>query len=468
MADEIRTNYLLYDDPYESSFGIQDVRGDLDAYYLLRAYRSSDKALSTIMEEYFTESLTDKDRALYFITNRLPNNLTNKEIRQAMLSVYRNNSGVTALEAERDLLSDALLREASVYAFADYLYELCKEELANMDYTDEDNPDIPVEKVFTRIKEDSTTLAHGVENKINYILTPEDYQTVYYTTIVDLSRDDVSIHANYHNNHPTTWQFSRMTDQIAAAIETHTDPNNPKYVENYQVVAGVNGDYYNMANGKPAGPLVMEGVVYKPNERSNFFGVLKDGTAIIRRYADYVEHQDEIVEAIGGGGILVENGVSKVKPIKPELRETSRASRTAVGLTADNKVILMTFDGRQKPYSTGANMEEISQAMLDAGAVIAMNLDGGGSASMVAKREGEDKLSIISRPSDGYERSIASSLFVVSTAVTSNEFSHALITSTEDYLTTGSSLELSKVGVSSSVTQQKYQRRLLGNYPTIQ
>lgn len=451
MATEIREKYLEVDDESESSFGILDIRGDLDAYYLLNNYRSSDKDLSQLMEEYYTKTLSDKDRALYFVLNRFPNKLTKEEIRQEMLNIYTNNSGVKSLEAERGLSREKDLRKATVYSFADYLYILTKDELEKLDYEDEKEEDPKVEKLYEKFQTKESTLAPGVINEINYVLTLEKHQTVYYTTKIDVSRDDVHVYANYYNNNPTKWTFSRMTDQIEAAIKNHTDPNKKdKYVENYQVVAAINGDFYDMANGKPNGPLVMEGVKYNPGNNRNFFAILKNGKAMIGTGKEYLNVQDDVIEAIGGQNIIVRDGKSLVKPIEKNLRDINRASRSAVGITADNKVIFLTVDGRQKPYSTGATFEEVAQMMIDEGAVIAMNLDGGGSASMAAKKEGDDKVSIITRPSDGYERSISSSLFVVSTSKTNNDFSHALIDTEKDYLTVGSSLDLEKIGVSSS------------------
>ena len=77
--NEIREKYLEVDAEGESSFGILDIRGDLDAYYLLNNYRASTKDLSQLMEEYYTKTLSDKDRALYFVLNRFPNKLTKEE-----------------------------------------------------------------------------------------------------------------------------------------------------------------------------------------------------------------------------------------------------------------------------------------------------------------------------------------------------------------------------------------------------
>ncbi len=453
LTEEIRTTLLGVDHETEHSFGILDIYGDLDAYYLLRQYRNSESTLADIMTAYFSTSLTDKDRAVYFIINRFPNKLTREEVRSAIFTTYKQNTGVISLEAERNLDSNSIVREATAYAFADYLYFLAKDVLAEMEYTEEpDEPEPPqVDDTYEIYKRELSTFAPGVEHEVSYVLTPEKYQSVYYLTTVDTTRDDVQIYANYYNNEGTKWAFSRMTDQIAAAVAKHTDPSKPEYyVENYKPVAGINGDFYNMTSGKPAGPLVMEGIAYQSNVSSSFFAILDDGTPVIGTAADYQRLQGRIVEAIGGGQIFLKDGEIKAGLEPLEKRDSSRAPRTSVGITADNKVIMMVSDGRQKPYSAGASIGELAKMMKHYGAVIALNLDGGGSTSMVGKREGEDHLSVLSSPSDGYERSVASSLFVVSTAETTNEFSYAVIEAESDYLTVGTGISLTKTGVSSS------------------
>ncbi|MBR1575100.1 MAG: phosphodiester glycosidase family protein [Bacteroidales bacterium] len=56
--------------------------------------------------------------------------------------------------------------------------------------------------------------------------------------------------------------------------------------------------------------------------------------------------------------------------------------RTAVGCTADGKVVLFICDGRITT-SDGAYVEEVAQILKDLGCVSAINLDGGGSTGMV-------------------------------------------------------------------------------------
>ena len=85
----------------------------------------------------------------------------------------------------------------------------------------------------------------------------------------------------------------------------------------------------------------------------------------------------------------------------------SRHPRTAVAKLADGRILLATVDGRQPGISAGMTLAELAQMLLDFGAVEAMNLDGGGSTTMVI--EGK----IVNKPSDAAgERSVSDALLV--------------------------------------------------------
>lgn len=88
--------------------------------------------------------------------------------------------------------------------------------------------------------------------------------------------------------------------------------------------------------------------------------------------------------------------------------------------------------------------------MLDAGCYDAINLDGGGSTTYVAKQEGDDEISLVSSPSDGYERSVSTSLMMVSTAPSSTAFHHAILEADASYLTIGSSVKVTATGASAT------------------
>lgn len=56
--------------------------------------------------------------------------------------------------------------------------------------------------------------------------------------------------------------------------------------------------------------------------------------------------------------------------------------RTAIGQAKDGHFILVAADGRKKGYSRGMTFPELSHLMYEEGAVVAYNLDGGGSETM--------------------------------------------------------------------------------------
>lgn len=92
--------------------------------------------------------------------------------------------------------------------------------------------------------------------------------------------------------------------------------------------------------------------------------------------------------AISGNQLLIINGVRQV------LQGVSSYSdglhpRTAVGLDAlEQTLIMMLVDGRQPNYSEGVSLAELSDLLLEYGAYHAINLDGGGSTTLVV--EGND------------------------------------------------------------------------------
>ena len=437
MAEEIRTNgkYFLYDDPEVHSFGRMDLYGDLDAFYILNRL-ADDLPISSIMENYFTLNLNDSIRAKFFLANRFGDVSSKEAIRDAIYETYCANEGIKTLEGT--YLPDGVsgdLRKACCYAFADYLYETAKDLLDN-----------PYYDVFSN---NTSTLAPGIKQEVKMAVTPDDKQIVYYLATADITRDDVSVYANYNNNDGSVWQMARVTDQMKAAEEKHTNPDDAEhYIPNYKAVVGVNADFYDMSNGKPSGALVMEGVEYNGVGSENFFGILKDGTPIIGGSAEWKQYEGQIQEAVGASTILVKDG--KIAVTAEDNYYASRVSRTCVGITYDGQVVMMVLDGRQEPFSAGGSAIEIAQIMLDAGCISAVNLDGGGSSTFAAKGEGSEEISVVNRPSDGYERSVSSSLLVVSTAKDSNVFDHAVLSADYDYLTVGTELSISASGVTAS------------------
>lgn len=534
MTRYIYLNILGYKGSvYSNTFGEYDVYADLDAYYIMNEQAKTGAMLSTIMEGYFTSSLTSSSRAQYFIDNRLGGVATQDQLRTAVEDIYSNSFLIKTLESTRELRSYNDRRKAVCYAWADYLYAMTNapecnlekidltkgqslaeaqligtvsyfgetvdgtlvwadssivpeesgyqtaiftpvntfhytqitvqipvlvdgveiEDPENPDQPDPEEPDEPEEPeekpIYEVFSSKSTMLAPGVTQTVNYSNTIDNKQMVYYVATADVNRDDVTFYANYKDNapNPAAWGMQTVKDQMNAAKARHTNPDDPaNYIENYSPVVGINGDYFAMTtDGAPYGALVMEGTVYHGNTQS-FFGVLKDGTPIIGGRTEWNQYKDQLQEAVGAVSTIVHNG----EVVSTGDSTTGRAGFSAVGYTADGKIVFATVDGRQEPFSCGCNMVALGQIMKEAGCVEAVHLDGGGSTTFCSKPEGQDEVAVVNRPSDGFDRRVGSSLMIVSTAKSSKEFDHATIEAEYEYLTVGTEQYINASGVSNT------------------
>ena len=261
-----------------------------------------------------------------------------------------------------------------------------------------------------------------------------------YALEIDLSNPNVGLIASYKNYMndlaaAPEWGMQTVRDQAAAAENYH---KNTLGKTNFEVVGGINCDFFNMQTGEPMGSLVMNGKTYKSTSKS-YFAILDDGSAVIGSGAV----PSNAVEVVGGEVMLVQNGV-----VNPNIKgDQSKFPRTSIGLTADGKVILVTADGRQAPSSCGQTFEENAQQMLSLGCVTAMQVDGGGSATIVSQREGESSLSVRNSPSDGVERIVSTALLVYSNATPDGQFDHANLAPVNELYTPGSTVEFTATAV---------------------
>jgi hypothetical protein len=112
-----------------------------------------------------------------------------------------------------------------------------------------------------------------------------------------------------------------------------------------------------------------------------------------------------VLDTIGGNPDVVENGqlASGECTVSYFCR---RNPRTGVGVREDGAILLVTVDGRQEK-SVGMTPDQFGKLFQSLGATWALNMDGGGSTTMVVRND------VVNVPSDGYERSVGSALLVL-------------------------------------------------------
>jgi exopolysaccharide biosynthesis protein len=185
-------------------------------------------------------------------------------------------------------------------------------------------------------------------------------------------------------------------------------------VERTGALAGVNGGGFADPNWKgngfkPIGVVISQGKLYyngiSSGAATQIVGLDKQGKMIAGKYT--LEELDKlgIQEAVTFQPRIIVNGKGQIRSQK---EGWGIAPRTAMGQREDGAILFVVIDGRQPGYSIGASLYDVQQIMLEHGAVIAANLDGGSSTVLV--KEGGD---IVNKPSSEYGERYLPTAFLV-------------------------------------------------------
>ena len=124
----------------------------------------------------------------------------------------------------------------------------------------------------------------------------------------------------------------------------------------------------------PNGTAASQGVVYATGTESTL-------NISAENVVSFTAPEGGQYNSISGDRMLVENGAPT-----SGLDDGTVAPRTAIGLDGSGqKLIIVVVDGRQPLYSQGATLAELAEIMMYYGADTAMNLDGGGSSTLVVQ-----------------------------------------------------------------------------------
>lgn len=228
----------------------------------------------------------------------------------------------------------------------------------------------------------------------------------------------------------------------------------------HEAIAGINGSYFHFNNahdGRPIGLVKVSGeVLSEPRGDRPALGVAPDGTAFLgmprrltaseqkaqlakallpspapeptwrqwlrnfsgapkpakaapepKRAPFLNEPWDEAPFALEGGPLLVQAGELNLSAGFDGYIMKAREPRTAVGLTPEGRLLLVTVDGRVPGHSKGIALAELAQFFLELGATEALNWDGGGSTTMMVKGE------LVSRVATGWCRPVSNALLIV-------------------------------------------------------
>jgi uncharacterized Zn-binding protein involved in type VI secretion len=181
-----------------------------------------------------------------------------------------------------------------------------------------------------------------------------------------------------------------------------------------QATKDIEGRNTGFIRGKPAAPVGMamtDGVLWHRARASRpYLEITASKTAQLRDGGLSDPIDADAREIVGGSQIIVRDG----HPVNfTGTFATARHPRTAAGIDAGGtRLTLVVVDGRQPELSIGMTLAELSEELIRAGCWEAINVDGGGSTTLVYRDPKSKKLAVLNSPSDSKERSVADVLGV--------------------------------------------------------
>ncbi|HEX9028199.1 MAG TPA: phosphodiester glycosidase family protein [Anaerolineales bacterium] len=205
-----------------------------------------------------------------------------------------------------------------------------------------------------------------------------------------------------------------------------------QFLKDYGVQLAVNGDnftpwhssslmdYYPHAGDPvtPVGLAASQGVTYSPEtgqEPTIYFSRTNK--------ASFNSPEGKIYNAISGNLMLVEEGRPAAGNGVGDLSSDQNIPQPRTALALDKRrqrLLIAVVDGRQPGYSEGATLAELAEILIAAGAFTGMNLDGGGSSTLVmADKNGSPVLlnSPIDNQIPGRERPVGNHLGIFAPAI---------------------------------------------------
>jgi hypothetical protein len=220
-----------------------------------------------------------------------------------------------------------------------------------------------------------------------------------YVVRIDLNNPNIefiSTPPDDSNNFMTCGQrTSEFLEKYGCTIAINANPFSPVDQSRPRNIFGLA-----VSNGK---------IVSKANPSNHSLIITKDNRASIE-VTDANTDLRDVWTAVSGFKIMLSDGINIAdnNTIHP---------RSAVGISKNNRFLyLMVIDGRQIGYSQGATLYETAEWLKRFGAYDGLNLDGGGSTSLV-RSDDKGSAVIINRPIHGNipgtERIVGNNLGVI-------------------------------------------------------
>jgi hypothetical protein len=193
------------------------------------------------------------------------------------------------------------------------------------------------------------------------------------------------------------WSTTLMrTSQIAARDELDVAVNGDFFMSKDVLVTPIRRVPYYIGNwANVCGWAMSDGVLWSTRPAPASLLIDDGGHITITRLGG---HPPEHIRAIVSGmSLIVTSG-------KNTGADDAPAPHTAAGIdSTGKKLVLLVVDGRRPDYSAGMTLHQMGDEMIRLGCTSAIQLDGGGSSTLVMYDPESTRYDVINRPSDGHD-----------------------------------------------------------------
>ncbi len=155
---------------------------------------------------------------------------------------------------------------------------------------------------------------------------------------------------------------------------------------------------------------------------------------------------------LGGYDILVDNYVVNTK-CHTDNAGDALAPRTFIGFKEDGTCFVSVVDGRMPSYSAGITVKEEAELAYELGAKYSLELDGGGSSTVVLRLN--DELTLRNKPSDGSMRTVSNAIMLVEKDIVDDEPQNPPVDNTTTIIEEPSSSTGTDTNIDSTTTSEK-------------
>jgi len=166
---------------------------------------------------------------------------------------------------------------------------------------------------------------------------------------------------------------------VAATSETSKE---------HSCVIATNAGFFDMKKHSCIGDIISDGrVIHSDSSQRAMFGITNDGKVVAGYGNETFIHQTGFKQLVHGRGWLVHNGQNHVNQaaVKEGISKSFinlHAPRLAIGWNNEGQIILAVADG-QESKRKGLDLNTFATLLMKLGAIEAVNLDGGGSVTLV-------------------------------------------------------------------------------------